>query len=51
LRHYWPNILNNNHWHDVASFIKLCLGQPQEAAHLVSLLRGENQNEWQWTAN
>ena len=37
LRHYWPNILNNNHWHDVASFIKLCLERPDEAAHLVRL--------------
>lgn len=37
LRHYWPNILNNNHWHDVASFIKHCLERPHEAGHLINL--------------
>ena len=35
LRYYWPNILNNNHWHDVANFIKLCLEHPEGAGHLV----------------
>lgn len=36
---YWPNILNNNHWHDVANFIKLCVEHPDEAAHLVDQAR------------
>jgi hypothetical protein len=33
---YWPNILNNNHWHDVANFIKLCVEQPNDAADLAN---------------
>jgi hypothetical protein len=35
LRYYWPNILNNNHWHDVAGLIKLCTEDPEGARLLV----------------
>jgi hypothetical protein len=27
---YWPNILNNNHWHDVARLIQVCLEAPEK---------------------
>lgn len=36
---YWPNILNNNHWQDVANLIKLCVEDPDEAAHLIDQVR------------
>lgn len=32
---YWPNILNNNHWQDVANLIKLCFEDPDEASLLI----------------
>lgn len=32
---YWPNILNNNHWQDVANLIKLCVEEPDETALLI----------------
>jgi len=38
-RDYWPNLLNNNHWHDVANFVKLCIEQPQKATTLISQAR------------
>ena len=33
--YYWPNILNNNHWHDVVRLIQSCLLRPEEVSNLL----------------
>jgi hypothetical protein len=33
--YYWPNILNNNHWHDVVRFIQECLLHPEDVSTLL----------------
>ena len=32
---YWPNLLNNNHWHDVALFVKQCFVDPSSIHSLI----------------
>jgi hypothetical protein len=32
---YWPNILNNNHWHDVVRHIQDCILKPEEVSNLL----------------
>ncbi len=32
---FWPNILNNNHWHDVARLIQDCILRPEEISNLL----------------
>ena len=34
---FWPNPLNNNHWHDVYRFIQRCLSSPKEIEHLCTI--------------
>jgi ATPase family associated with various cellular activities (AAA) len=38
---YWPNLLNNNHWHDVVKFIQTCFKEPGKIHELIRQPRRE----------